>query len=601
MKRSVLFLFITTLLFAQPIDKKTIRTSGQYYYGEGIAMVADEARDKALAELTSQIAVRVSSTFSEKLTEKDNQLEENTEKVLQTYSAATLRNVNIQKFPAQSGQVGVFCYLKKSEVEKIFNERRKLVAEIYQKARQFETEHNYAYALKLYYFTTILMNSLPDQQVNYQNVNYSLKVPNKINDIINRTRFLFISEKKVSDKEREVTLKMTHKKHDIALLDFTFWDGNTQVAVTGRDGIATVSLLGSSVTFDELKLNIKYQYYECREEYKTIAELWNLVNKPMFKSSQIVPLVKTKKSEKTAEEMKYTHSRTYNLNLMCDDIIEVDDRISEAAMGFLTALGSDGSHYQNDEFLNNKITGYKKFNQPAITHKNIQAKITKTATGWELRRIPVLHKYPSLSRQGMEYLVLDFDSTGVLRDFNIAVNEYLYKKFTDAGEFGKDWNNRQEIIKFLEKYRTAYMVRDIKTVDMMFAEDALIIVGRKIKQKKLPPDMVKYNKLGQEPDYEYLRFSKKEYLKRQQRIFELQNDILLDFASFNIHRKQNAPDIYGVEMRQNYFSTTYSDEGYLFLLIDFAEKDPMIYVRAWQPNTWSEDELIRTANFRVYR
>jgi hypothetical protein len=39
----------------------------------------------------------------------------------------------------------------------------------------------------------------------------------------------------------------------------------------------------------------------------------------------------------------------------------------------------------------------------------------------------------------------------------------------------------------------------------------------------------------------------------------------------------------------------------LFLLIDFAEEDPMIYVRAWQPETWSDDELIKTANFRIYK
>jgi hypothetical protein len=54
-------------------------------------------------------------------------------------------------------------------------------------------------------------------------------------------------------------------------------------------------------------------------------------------------------------------------------------------------------------------------------------------------------------------------------------------------------------------------------------------------------------------------------------------------------------------MRQSYASTTYADEGYLFLLIDFAEEDPMIYVRAWQPETWSDDELIKTANFRIYK
>jgi hypothetical protein len=66
-------------------------------------------------------------------------------------------------------------------------------------------------------------------------------------------------------------------------------------------------------------------------------------------------------------------------------------------------------------------------------------------------------------------------------------------------------------------------------------------------------------------------------------------------------KKNNAEGIYGVEMRQNYSSTTYADEGYLFLLIDFREKDPLIYIRAWQPNEWDSNALINTSNFRIYK
>ena len=69
----------------------------------------------------------------------------------------------------------------------------------------------------------------------------------------------------------------------------------------------------------------------------------------------------------------------------------------------------------------------------------------------------------------------------------------------------------------------------------------------------------------------------------------------------DIVKKNNAQNVYGVEMRQSYASTSYSDEGYLFLLIDFNERDPLIYVRAWQPNEWDESSLVKTANFRIYK
>ncbi len=135
----------------------------------------------------------------------------------------------------------------------------------------------------------------------------------------------------------------------------------------------------------------------------------------------------------------------------------------------------------------------------------------------------------------------------------------------------------------------------------MFAEDAIIIIGRKLERRKLPENAVRYEKLGAQPDHDYLRLSKERYLQRQKQIFVQNQDISLDFSTFNIIKKNDQDSVYGVEMRQSYTSTTYGDEGYLFLLVDFREKDPLIYVRAWQPNAWSSDELIRTANFKIHK
>ena len=99
---------------------------------------------------------------------------------------------------------------------------------------------------------------------------------------------------------------------------------------------------------------------------------------------------------------------------------------------------------------------------------------------------------------------------------------------------------------------------------------------------------------------DYVKLTKQNYINRQRKVFNAQKDIFLDFSSFDIIKKGNAKNVYGVEMRQSYTSTTYSDEGYLFLLINFSKRDPLIYVRAWQPNEWSDSSLVRTTNFRIY-
>ncbi len=59
--------------------------------------------------------------------------------------------------------------------------------------------------------------------------------------------------------------------------------------------------------------------------------------------------------------------------------------------------------------------------------------------------------------------------------------------------------------------------------------------------------------------------------------------------------------IYGIRIKQNYSSTTYADKGFLFLLIDFNESDPLIYIHARQPNEWDSAALVNTSNFGIYK
>jgi len=605
MKKLIVLLLFIQIICSQQLSKQAIKHSDQYYHGTGVSLNAEEARDLALSEMTSQIAVKVSSSFEEKLSESDTKVTESTQKILKTHSAATLRNVKYITSPADQGKVEVFCYLKKNEVEQIFNQRKKLICEIVNRAREYAREYNYAHALKHYYYANILLNSLPDQNVVYQGTNYTTLIPQKINALIFNTNFEYLQECDISDQEREITLRVHNDKHPIALLDFTFWDGSNQVSVQAKDGLASIRLVGSSIDFEKLRLNIQYSYYNSRKEYSVVADLWNLVTRPTYTATKTVEL--KKKALGGLVQRKAVVSKTDDFNVIFETehdsapIEKIANHTKELLSLFVkhdrTAIAQ---FCGSDTFLTTKLTDYIEYNNPTPQERNIGAHVNQTEVGWEVRKIRMLHRYPSIHKQSTEYLVLDFSEEGQLRDLNVAITKELYNKFVRQGDFSQDWDNRQQIVKFLEKYRTAYISRDIQTVEKMFAEDALIIVGRRIKRKAIVPEKI-YQRMGNEPEYEYLRMKKAEYIERQRKIFDYQADIFLDFASFEINRKNDQPSIYGVEMRQNYFSTTYSDEGYLFLLIDFARVDPTIYVRAWQPNEWSADKLIRTANFKVYK
>lgn len=606
MKPILLFILALLITTIHAQNKQTIIRSGDYYYGSGVSFDAREARDQALEELTEQIAVRVSSSFERKLDEKNYNINENVKSILHTHSAATLKNVNTIKTPLDGGEIEVFCYLKKDEVAKIWEARKKLIAGIAQKAVENERIANVAFALKLNYFALLLVNSLPDDYVKYNGVNYTIELPGRINRIINNVQFTLREDRKFSEKERAVTVNMLYRGQPAALLDFTFWDGSNQVLVRGRDGLATFKLFGASAGFSsDIKLNIKYAYYEARHEYNVIADLWPVVKKPRFNASKKLNLDAVQ-AERRPPVTAIQNAKNRDMQLDFNGDIAVADQITASTVRFLNLIDAGDksqirSQFAGDPFLRDKLLNYLSFNQPEPYDEVITATVNKTKTGFELRKIRMLHNYPSINKQSTEYLVLDFDDSGRLIDINTSITENLYNTFVEQSKFGNDWDKRQQIIKFVEKYRTAYLTRDIETVDMMFAEDALILIGRKIKRKKLPDNMVNYQKFSKEPDYEYLKLTKQKYLERQRRVFNAQKDIFLDFSTFDIVKKNNARGVYGVEMRQNYASTTYADEGYLFLLIDFSGRDPLIYVRAWQPNEWSDSALVRTANFRIYK
>ena len=609
----LLIIFFLTInpICAQQLTKEEIIRTNNFFHGSGKSFDIGEARDQALKGLTQQISVTVASSFEHKVKETSSNLEQDVQSIMSTHSRATLRNVKTIKAPLETGEISVFCYIKKSEVEKIFEDRKKLITEISAKADENEKQYNVAYALKLNYFALLLVNSLPDESVIYDSINYTTKLPERINHIIQNILFEFQNHQLISENERIITLNITYKDKPVSLIDFSFWDGSNQVSVQGRDGVASFHLFGGSINFKSLKLNTKIAYYESRNEYNIVSELWNLVEKPKFNTLKEVDL-KTdsleiaKLSDKINAQKTDSISSKWDFNLTFSEPVPCIDSITKSTSAFLDMLTEHDeaaiiTQYQNDRFLQKKMLDYLKYNHADFPNPTIDAKINKTATGYELRKLQMQHRYPSINKQTTEFLVLDFSKQGELVDINLSITENLYNEFVEQSKFANDWKERQQIIKFVEKYRTAYQTRDINTVSLLFAEDALIIIGREIKRKKVAENTFKYRKFNNQPDIEYLKFSKKEYINRQKAVFKKQSDIFLDFSDFDIVQKNNAKNVYGVEMRQSYTSTTYADEGYLFLLIDFSEHDPLIYVRAWQPNEWDKESLVKTANFRIYK
>lgn len=63
-------------------------------------------------------------------------------------------------------------------------------------------------------------------------------------------------------------------------------------------------------------------------------------------------------------------------------------------------------------------------------------------------------------------------------------------------------------------------------------------------------------------------------------------------------RKAKDGEEYGIQIKQDYYSTNYGDEGYLYIQVDLNDrKEPIIKVRTWQPEPDPEVGLFGLGNF----
>ncbi len=224
-----------------------------------------------------------------------------------------------------------------------------------------------------------------------------------------------------------------------------------------------------------------------------------------------------------------------------------------------------------------------------------------TGSGYQIRNIP-LEMTPrgdyAFNESEYQEAVISFDWNGNVESFYLTIAQNLYLKVMKGNTELTDTRRRQLILDYVEQFRTSYNTKDIKFLEQIFSDDALIITGKVIKQKApdgIPlPDKITYKKQ-----------TKQEYITNLKRVFAANSYIRVTFDEIKVMRHPNNNNIYGVTLHQGYSSDRYHDDGYLFLLWDFTDENaPQIHVRTWQPDAINggripEDEIFSLADFDI--
>ena len=74
--------------------------------------------------------------------------------------------------------------------------------------------------------------------------------------------------------------------------------------------------------------------------------------------------------------------------------------------------------------------------------------------------------------------------------------------------------------------------------------------------------------------------------------FQKNKFIKVKFDDITVKRHGAKEGFYAVTLRQDWQSSNYSDNGYVFLLWEFKEgKSPVVHVRTWQPEMVGNERL----------
>lgn len=303
----------------------------------------------------------------------------------------------------------------------------------------------------------------------------------------------------------------------------------------------------------------------------------------------------------------------YNTKVVLTDVNNesLQSKMELNATNFLTALNNAFAKKNKPKFTEGTATpdailsvltmwemSSFRCNTPDIIERVLAKKNKNNAiVGYEVRNVPLFMAEAKKDEQYQE-LVLVFNNQGEIDNIYISIETNRYMQIISEGNDVTELRRRQIIVDFVENFKTAYNRKDINLLNKVFSDDALIITGKVVKVNTSNSEFA--NKFLNAEIIKYQKQTKEEYITKLKSIFKTNSYINVKFDDLDVKRSRKYDVLYGVNMVQTWNTSKYSDEGYLFLLIDFSDEDnPQINIRTWQPTKIGAKSLNESEKFKI--
>lgn len=594
---------------AQSIDE--IKKNSNYIWGEGNGTTMSDAEGEALRQMSVQISVSVyNSSYDEE--SNDNSVQK---AVLQSVSSAKFTNVQMRVLEEEPN-AKVFCFMSRSEVKKMFEKRANHIANMVDAGKTAESRMMIDEALRNYYWALVLAKTTPEPveiEFNDKKGEATSLLPIKIKSVL---AMINASVDEIQDG-KNLILGFTYNGKPVSSLNFKYNDGQSIVGpIVARDGIGEASM--ASIPADG-KLHLTYELRFRNEVDPTdsdIAGAFNAGLLPNINSSVAIAIKNNSKKKAAAPalasaEMLAAQPTNDKRSIAMQNADNTDD-LQQAVLAVEAAISS-----------NNPKSAFNYFTPEGYTlFANLMAKNGKVtlvgkaqshnfiiADGYIIGRATNIKRQFRNGKAFMEKLVYRFNPES--RKIESVAFALTQRAENDIMNAAASWPevSRWAILNFMEDYQTAFALKRTDYINSIFSDDALIITGtilKKLNNAERAFDRSKSLDLGGPKDIAYSQLSKTEYIDRLRKIFNTREYVHLQFED-NVTRMIDLPAInginkgaaFGIEIKQRYESTGYSDDGYLTMVFDTRGKLPIIHVRLWQPdknNMMSLQEFISRFN-----
>lgn len=576
---------------AQGVDG--IKRNSSYLYGEGGGVTLQAAKEAALADLIQKISVTVHSDFTSKERElnQDGNVTSDAEyqSIIRSYSTATLTNVKTIVLKPEP-DASVFLYIAKSEIDRIFESRVAKAKEFVGNADEALKNGQIDDALRYYYWSYCLVKSLryPNEAkifVDGQERSLLAWLPTRIDDVMGKVK---VQSRRTADNTYEITA--TYDGRPVRSMDYTYFDGVDNSPVYSiLDGKGLVELR-PGIAMNAVQLKLEYEFRGLSRNDSEVEAVVGAMKPAVYRRAyhRVALDGAASPAESTSTDVNGSMQSPLALTNMGTLGTAVMKPVMQALRsGSIEQCRKKFTAEGWEEF--SKLMGYGKVTLMDDIHLDYFADGDCVVC----RGLPVSCRF-NRGRVFNEKLSFYIDSNS--KQITHVAMGLGREAMNDVVLGHLDWSekSRTRIVGFLEDYRTAYATKNLEYLDKVFDDNAVIVLGRRL---QVAPQL---NKEGYMNNHrvQFTQLTKREFLRNLRRQFQSKDYINLHFSQNRIYQLQKGVERYGIEIKQDYYSSNYGDTGYLTLIFDLTNPDqPVIHVRTWQEQPDPNFGVVSPADF----